>query len=149
MGKRKERDGIVLLNEHMLFAEEVLTKEERAELYDAVRAYSMEDVEPDMSFVRPEWRGIFRIMRKAQDKVIKRYDEACERNRIRVNKRWHGQMPAHTEDTEDTENTGYTGNTENAKQNKSNQNKTNQNNGSAGFSSFGDEDTGVTGVGWL
>ena len=111
MGKRKERDGIVLLNEHMLFAEEVLTKEERAELYDAVRAYSMEDVEPDMSFVRPEWRGIFRIMRKAQDKVIKRYDEACERNRIRVNKRWHGQMPAHTEDTEDTENTGYTGNT--------------------------------------
>ena len=146
MGKRKEREGITLLNDHMLFAEEVLTKYERAELYDAVRAYSMEGTLPDMSTARPEWRGIFRIMRGAQDCNIKKYDEACERNRQRINRRWHGK-PDDDADTGYTGNTEYTGNTGYTKQNKTRQNKINQDDG------FDDpldrEGTGVPGIGWL
>ena len=145
MGKRKERDGIVLLNEHMLFAEEVLSKYERAELYDAIRAYSMEDKLPDMTGMRAEWRGIFRIMRAAQDKVIRKYDETCERNRVRAGKRWH----AEAEDAGSAGSAGNAGSAENAKQNTSNQNTTNQRRDYVEYADLkGREVEGVPGVVW-
>ncbi len=145
---RRKRKGIVLLNDHMLFAQEVLTTYERAELYDAIRAYSMEGVYPDLTCKRAEWRGIFRIMSGAQDEVIQRYEETCERNRARINKRWHN-WELDTENTENTEDTGNTGNTGNTKQNKTKQNEKKQNNAFGGDDDLSDREVkGVPGVVW-
>ena len=113
MGKRDNRNGIVLLNEHMLYAEEVLTKYERAELYDAIRAYSMDGELADTSLMRPEVRGIYRIMRAAQDKVIEKYEQTCERNRQRAYKRWRMEA-LKAEQDECGEDAGYAGNAGNA-----------------------------------
>ena len=130
---RRKRKGIVLLNDHMLFAQEVLTTYERAELYDAIRAYSMEGVYPDLTCKRAEWRGIFRIMSGAQDEVIQRYEETCERNRVNALKRSQQEAASRSQ----------------TKQNETKQNEKKQNNAFGGDDDLSDREVkGVPGVVW-
>ena len=141
---RRKRKGIVLLNDHMLFAQEVLTTYERAELYDAIRAYSMEGVYPDLTCKRAEWRGIFRIMSGAQDEVIQRYEETCERNRNSARIRWR-----YTENAQDARDAENAQDAFDAKQNKTKQNEKKQNNVFAGDDDLSDREVkGVPGVVW-
>lgn len=144
----RKRKGIVMLNEHMLFAEEVLTTYERAELYDAIRAYSMEGVYPDLDSKRPEWRGIFRILSGAQDDVIRKYDETCERNRINALKR-SMKVAASRSQTKQEETKQEETIQNETKQNETKQEKTKQNNDSVDYADLkGREVKGVPGVVW-
>lgn len=139
------RKGIVLLNDHMLAAEDILLPHERAELYDAIRAYSMEGEYPDMSTKRGEWRSLFRIMQGGQDVVIRKYEQTCERNRQIANGTWRSARKSE-QGTERTERTGRTFAT---KQNEIKQNETNQNNASGDNECLsGHEVKGVPGVVW-
>ena len=90
MGKRKERDSIIFINDHMELAETMLTESELGRLYIALRRYSIEGVVGNFATESSGWRAIFTMMRSAQDKAIRRYEETCERNRVRVLKRYTG-----------------------------------------------------------
>ena len=88
MGKHKEKEGIVLLNDHMLLAEKLLTDGECGRLYRMLRRYSMEGILSDTTLESGAWQAVFEMMRSAQDKANQRYEETCERNRLRVLKRY-------------------------------------------------------------
>lgn len=92
MAKKKERDAVVFLNEQMKLAGEVLGEWERGRLFEALRAYSIEGIEPDLTSETQLYRSIFSMMRAAQDKAIAKYEETCERNRRSARKR--GQQDA-------------------------------------------------------
>ena len=81
MGKRKEREAIILNDDHMKLAERLLSLTERGLLYEAVRRYAMEGVVMDARDQSETWQAVFEIMRSAQDKAIRNYEETCERNR--------------------------------------------------------------------
>lgn len=87
MARRKERDAVVFLNEQMKLAGEVLSEWERGRLFESLRAYSIEGVEPDLTAESRLYRSIFSMMKSAQDKAIAAYEETCERNRVRALKR--------------------------------------------------------------
>ena len=88
MGKHKEKEGIVLLNDHMLLAEKLLTDGECGRLYRMLRRYSMEGILSDTTLESGAWQAVFEMMRSAQDKANQRYEETCERNRLRALKRY-------------------------------------------------------------
>lgn len=88
MGKRKERESIIFINDHMELAESMLTESELGRLYTALRHYSIKGVLGNFAEESGGWRAIFTMMRSAQDKAIRRYEETCERNRARVLKRY-------------------------------------------------------------
>lgn len=93
--KHKEMQAVMFLNDHMIFAESLLSEREQAQLYAALRAYTMEGVLPDMQGRSKNWTVTFNFMRSAQDRYIERYNETCERNRSAANKRWqkHSDSP--------------------------------------------------------
>lgn len=142
MGRRKKRTGIVLLNDHMKLAEKMLKDDELGRLYIAVRRYSMENIIGDYGTESDGWLAVFELMRDAQDYANQLYEETCERNRLRVLKRYadatagsHGSQ-------------SYQSNQNKSNQNKTNQNKSNQEDDSDKSSVIGQE-TGVTGIAWL
>ena len=87
--EHKDMQAIMFFNEHMIFAEGVLTEIEQAQLYAALRAYTMEGALPSLENRSREWIVIFNFMKASQDNYIKRYEETCERNRAAANIRWH------------------------------------------------------------
>lgn len=87
MARRKERDAVVFLNEQMKLAGEVLSEWERGRLFESLRAYSIEGVEPDLTAESRLYRSIFSMMKSAQDKAIAAYEETCERNKRSAMKR--------------------------------------------------------------
>lgn len=128
MGKRKERDAVVFLNEQLKMACEVMEDDELGRLIRNLRAYSMEGKEADLEHEGRLFRSIYGMMKSAQDKVIANYEATCERNRNRVLKRY---------------NTATAGN----RSYQSNLIKSNQ---ITGFDDPLDrEGTGVPGIGWL
>lgn len=133
MGKHKVKEGILLLNDHMKLAEKLLTESERGRLYTALRRYSMEGVITDFTSETSGWVAVFEMMRSAQDKANQLYEETCERNRLRVLKRY----------------ADATGGSSGSQSYQSNQNKTNQIKDLDPSSLRGVEETGVTGVVWL
>lgn len=87
MGKRKDRDAIIFLNEHMKMAAEMLTERELGRLYEALRVYALEGRTPNLEKERKAYRSIYRLMEVSQDKYRDKYEETCERNRLRALKR--------------------------------------------------------------
>jgi len=87
MGKRKERDALVFLNEHMKMAAEMLTERERGRLYEALRVYALEGKTPNLEKERKAYRSIYSMMEVSQDKYRDKYEETCERNRLRALRR--------------------------------------------------------------
>ena len=81
MGKKKERDAIVFLNEQLKMAGEVLSDSEMGRLINMLRAYSLEYREANLSFESSLFKSIYEMMRAAQDKSIAKYEETCERNK--------------------------------------------------------------------
>ena len=71
----------------MKLAERLLDPGERGLLYEAVRRYAMEGVLVDALSRSETWQAVFEIMRSAQDKAIRNYEETCERNRRSALKR--------------------------------------------------------------
>jgi len=139
MGRRKKRTGIVLLNDHMKLAEKMLKDDELGRLYIAVRRYSMENIIGDYGTESDGWLAVFELMRDAQDYANQLYEETCERNRLRVLKRYADATAGSQ---------SYQSNQNKSNQNKTNQNKSNQEDDSDKSSVIGQE-TGVTGVVWL
>jgi len=88
MGKRKERDSIIFINDHMKLAERLLDDSERGRLYTALRRYSMEGIYSAIMQESGSWLAIFEMMRSAQDKAIRNYEDTCERNRLHALKRY-------------------------------------------------------------
>ena len=58
MGKRKERDSIIFINDHMELAETMLTESELGRLYIALRRYSIEGVVGNFATESSGWRAI-------------------------------------------------------------------------------------------
>ncbi len=135
MGRRKERDAVVFLNEQLKMAGEVLCESEMGRLVNMLRAYSMERIRPDLEAESRLFRSIYAMMQSAQDKAIEKYEETCERNRERALKRSQPSAAA------------AAGGSHGSQSNliKSNQIKSNQEDGDLSDH----EGTGVPGVGWL
>ena len=134
MGKRKERDAVVFLNEQLKMAGEVLCESEMGRLVNMLRAYSMEGIKPDLEAESRLFRSIYSMMESAQNKAIEKYEETCERNRIRALKRVQAEPVAAVAAA------GSRGS-------QSNLIKSNQ---ITGFDDPLDrEGTGVPGIGWL
>jgi len=142
MGKRREREGVVFLNEQMKMAGEVLSEAERGRLFEALRAYAMEGRSPDLSRERRLYRSIYGMMQSAQDKWLQKYEDTCERNRKSIKKRWSGGE----EDTRVYERIPE--GTENTNQIKSSQIKSSQTESNSNDDLYA-QGTGVPGVGWL
>lgn len=87
MGKKRERDAVVFLNEQMRLAGKVLSDWERGRLFESLRAYSIEGIEPDLSSESLLYQSIYEMMKAAQDKAIEQYAQTCERNRRSALKR--------------------------------------------------------------
>ena len=146
MARKRKREAVSFLNDHMKMAAETLSARDCGRLFEAVRLYSMEDVEPDLDKESRIYRSIFSMMRSAQDRMIERYEETCERNRQRVMKRWQQEG-----DGGDTG--GKQRYTENTKQNETRRDETRQDEKKQSETSddpslAGQEIKGVPGVVW-
>lgn len=87
MGKRKERDAIIFLNDHLVMASEALSPHDCGRLLEMIRQYSIEGKETDLTGESRIFRSLYVMMRRAQDRDIQKYEETCEKNRIKALKR--------------------------------------------------------------
>lgn len=81
MGKREERSGIVFLIDQLTVAAELLDDWELGGLIRALLTYSVDGELPEEGSRTKQWNVIFKMMRRAQDKSIMKYEEMCEKNR--------------------------------------------------------------------
>ena len=137
MAKKKGRKGLVFLIDQMRLVRATLEPQEQAEMYAALFDYAIEGKMPDVDSRSRTWRGIFELMKEAQDESRESYEETCERNSANARRRWSDECGRMRSDQVA------------ANIREENRRKEKRGMGYGDLDDLDSEGTGVPGIGWL